>query len=110
MRGEAKTMRAAALVEQVQTRDRAVQARAAAAAAANATLLQGLDAFRGVHLDPNASHWDEVRLGRLARGTGAIVHLLRLLQMGDDNDDFLDTTIEFGDGTQYKIEIGRAHV
>ena len=104
MRGEAKTMRAAALVEQVQTRDRAVQARAAAAAAANATLLQGLDAFRGVHLDPNASHWDEVRLGRLARGTGAIVHLLRLLQMGDDNDDFLDTTIEFGDGTQYKID------
>lgn len=58
----AKILRAAALLEQMQSRDRAVQARAAAAAAANAHLLEGLDAFRGVHLDPNASHWDEVRL------------------------------------------------
>lgn len=56
----AKTLRAAALAEQIQARDRAIQARAAAAAAANAHLLEGLDAFRGVHLDPNASHWDEV--------------------------------------------------
>lgn len=53
-------MRAAAVLEQIQSRDRAIQARAAAAAAANAHLLEGLDAFRGVHLDPNASHWDEV--------------------------------------------------
>ena len=44
----------------MQSKDRAVQARAAAAAAANAHLLEGLDAFRGVHLDPNATHWDDV--------------------------------------------------
>ena len=25
------------------------------------------DAFRGVHLDPNAHHWDEVSLPRIAR-------------------------------------------
>ncbi|GAA5828987.1 hypothetical protein JCM11251_004089 [Rhodosporidiobolus azoricus] len=75
----AKEARARALMEQVQARERALQARAAAAAAQNAHLLEGLDAFRGVHLDPNASHWDE------------------------DEDDFLDTTIEFADGTQYKI-------
>lgn len=47
-------------MEQMQARERAIQARAAAAAAANAHLLEGLDAFRGIHLDPNASHWDEV--------------------------------------------------
>ncbi|KAM0751696.1 hypothetical protein T439DRAFT_216724 [Meredithblackwellia eburnea MCA 4105] len=79
----AKALRAQRLLEQMQSRDRAIQARAAAAAAANAHLLEGLDAFRGVHLDPNASHWDE---------------------MGDEDTDFLDDTIEFGDGTQYKIE------
>ncbi|KAL8291707.1 hypothetical protein RQP46_001965 [Phenoliferia psychrophenolica] len=78
----AKTLRAAALLEQMQSKDRAIQARAAAQAAANAHLLEGLDAFRGVHLDPNASHWDDD---------------------GEDTD-FLDDTIEFGDGTQYKIE------
>lgn len=55
-----KAMRAAAITEQTQAKERASQARAAAAAATNAHLLQGLDAFRGVHLDPNASHWDEV--------------------------------------------------
>lgn len=49
-------------MEQMQARERALQARAAAAAAQNANLLQNLDAFRGVHLDPNAHHWDEVRL------------------------------------------------
>ncbi|KAK4705177.1 uncharacterized protein P7C70_g1040, partial [Phenoliferia sp. Uapishka_3] len=81
----AKNFRAQALLEQMQSRDRAVQARAAAAAAANAHLLEGLDAFRGVHLDPNASHWDDD---------------------GEDTD-FLDDTIEFGDGTQYKIEDAR---
>ncbi|GAA5924776.1 uncharacterized protein JCM15063_005729 [Sporobolomyces koalae] len=75
----AKEARAKAVLEQMQARERAIQARAAAAAAQNANLLQNLDAFRGVHLDPNAHHWDE------------------------DDDDFLDTTIEFADGTQYKI-------
>ncbi|GAA5973255.1 hypothetical protein JCM11641_003037 [Rhodosporidiobolus odoratus] len=75
----AKEARARIVVEQMQAREREMQARAAAAAATNAHLLEGLDAFRGVHLDPNASHWDE------------------------DDDDFLDTTIEFADGTQYKI-------
>lgn len=73
----AKTIRAAALVEQVQSRDRAVQARAAAAAAANATLLQGLDAFRGLHLDPNASHWDDV--GESSLEEGAFAHPLRVV-------------------------------
>ncbi|KAL4069454.1 hypothetical protein J3A83DRAFT_3562185 [Scleroderma citrinum] len=40
------------------------------------------DAFRGVHLDPNAHHWDE---------------------MEEDDDNFLDNVIEFGDGRQYKV-------
>ncbi|KIJ68652.1 hypothetical protein HYDPIDRAFT_24910 [Hydnomerulius pinastri MD-312] len=43
---------------------------------------QEADAFRGVHLDPNAHHWDE---------------------MEEDDDNFLDNVIEFGDGRQYKI-------
>ncbi|GAA5932978.1 hypothetical protein JCM10213_009257 [Rhodosporidiobolus nylandii] len=75
----AKEARARALAEQMQAREKEMQARAAAAAAHNAHLLEELDAFRGVHLNPNAAHWDE------------------------DEDDFLDTTIEFADGTQYKI-------
>ncbi|KAJ3500314.1 hypothetical protein NLJ89_g9855 [Agrocybe chaxingu] len=41
------------------------------------------DTFRGVHLDPNAHHWDE---------------------MEEDNDNFLADVIEFGDGRQYKVE------
>ncbi|PFH49226.1 hypothetical protein AMATHDRAFT_5114 [Amanita thiersii Skay4041] len=41
------------------------------------------DTFRGVHLDPNAHHWDE---------------------MEEDDDNFLDGVIEFGDGRQYKVE------
>ncbi|GAA5998096.1 uncharacterized protein JCM10292_002319 [Rhodotorula paludigena] len=76
----AKEERARQLNEQVQAREKAAQARQAAQAAQNAHLLEELDAFRGKHLDPNAAHWDE------------------------DEDDFLDTTIEFADGTQYKIE------
>ncbi|KAI6045049.1 hypothetical protein EDC04DRAFT_194152 [Pisolithus marmoratus] len=40
------------------------------------------DAFRGLHLDPNAHHWDE---------------------MEEDDDNFLDNVIEFGDGRQYKV-------
>ncbi|TEB12114.1 hypothetical protein FA13DRAFT_1721981 [Coprinellus micaceus] len=41
------------------------------------------DAFRGVHLDPNAHHWDE---------------------MEEDDDDFLGGVVEFDDGRQYKVE------
>ncbi|KAG1716348.1 hypothetical protein ID866_832 [Astraeus odoratus] len=43
---------------------------------------QEADAFRGVHLDPNTHHWDE---------------------MDGDDDNFLDNVIEFGDGRQYKV-------
>ncbi|KAI6153373.1 hypothetical protein BKA82DRAFT_3970058 [Pisolithus tinctorius] len=43
---------------------------------------QEADAFRGLHLDPNAHHWDE---------------------MEEDDDNFLDNVIEFGDGRQYKV-------
>ncbi|CDO70272.1 hypothetical protein BN946_scf184942.g72 [Trametes cinnabarina] len=41
------------------------------------------DTFRGVHLDPNAHHWDE---------------------MEEDDDNFLDGVIEFGDGRQYTVQ------
>ncbi|KAI0359130.1 hypothetical protein OH77DRAFT_1137926 [Trametes cingulata] len=41
------------------------------------------DTFRGVHLDPNAHHWDE---------------------MEEDDDNFLGGVIEFGDGRQYKVQ------
>ncbi|BGP37370.1 hypothetical protein JCM10449v2_001276 [Rhodotorula kratochvilovae] len=77
----AKDVRQKVVAVQSEARDRASQARAAATAAHNAHLLEELDAFRGVHLDPNAAHWDEA-----------------------DDDDFLDTTIEFADGTQYKLD------
>lgn len=60
----AKELRAQAMMEQMQARERAEQARAALAAAKNAHLLEELDAFRGKHLDPNAHHWDEVRSSR----------------------------------------------
>lgn len=59
------------------------QAKPAVDAAANQARLEEADTFRGVHLDPNAHHWDE---------------------MEEDNDDFLGGVIEFGDGRQYKIE------
>ncbi|KAF9270486.1 hypothetical protein L218DRAFT_36721 [Marasmius fiardii PR-910] len=45
--------------------------------------LEEADTFRGVHLDPNAHHWDE---------------------MEEDDDNFLGGVIEFGDGRQYKID------
>ncbi|GAA6047704.1 hypothetical protein JCM3770_001731 [Rhodotorula araucariae] len=77
----AKDTRQKVVAAQSDARDRASQARAAATAAQNAHLLEELDTFRGVHLDPNAAHWDEA-----------------------DDDDFLDTTIEFADGTQYKLD------
>lgn len=44
---------------------------------------QEADTFRGVHLNPNAHHWDEMEEG---------------------DDDFLGGVIEFGDGRQYKVE------
>lgn len=58
------------------------------------------DTFRGVHLDPNAHHWDEVcSLFQLTRYWGT-----DMLQMEEDNDDFLGGVIEFGDGRQYQIQ------
>lgn len=57
----AKALRAAMLVEQTRARERDREARAQAMAARNAEILEGLDRFRGIHLDPNRSHWDEVR-------------------------------------------------
>ncbi|TFK20162.1 hypothetical protein FA15DRAFT_647446 [Coprinopsis marcescibilis] len=45
--------------------------------------IEDADTFRGVHLDPNAHHWDE---------------------MPEDDDDFLGGVVEFGDGRQYKVE------
>ncbi|CAH7675945.1 hypothetical protein PPACK8108_LOCUS11028 [Phakopsora pachyrhizi] len=62
-------------------REKAIQERAAASAAFNQQLLQTLDGFRGTHLDPNASHWDEM----------------------EDEDDMFGEVVEFGDGTQYKV-------
>ncbi|EIW86424.1 hypothetical protein CONPUDRAFT_161177 [Coniophora puteana RWD-64-598 SS2] len=44
--------------------------------------MQEADAFRGVHLDPNAHHWDE---------------------MEEDDDNFLDEPINFGDGRHYEV-------
>ncbi|KAJ3736928.1 hypothetical protein DFJ43DRAFT_1048471 [Lentinula guzmanii] len=45
--------------------------------------MEEADTFRGVHLDPNAHHWDE---------------------MEEDDDNFLNGVIDFGDGRQYKID------
>ncbi|KZW02071.1 hypothetical protein EXIGLDRAFT_512031 [Exidia glandulosa HHB12029] len=39
--------------------------------------------FRGAHLDPNASHWDEM----------------------EEDEDFFQNPIEFGDGTQYNVDV-----
>ncbi|TFK41350.1 hypothetical protein BDQ12DRAFT_436340 [Crucibulum laeve] len=54
-----------------------------AAAASKQARMEDADTFRGVHLDPNAHHWDEDE---------------------EDDDNFLGGVIEFGDGRQYKIE------
>ncbi|TFK76841.1 hypothetical protein BDN72DRAFT_953354 [Pluteus cervinus] len=54
-----------------------------AAAPPKPTRSEEADTFRGLHLDPNAHHWDE---------------------MEEDDDNFLDGVIEFGDGRQYKVE------
>ncbi|KAI5829426.1 hypothetical protein K523DRAFT_274556 [Schizophyllum commune Tattone D] len=51
--------------------------------AAEAAAAAEADAFRGVHLNPNAHHWDEMEEG---------------------DDDFLGGVIEFGDGRQYKVD------
>ncbi|KAF8624753.1 hypothetical protein AX15_005651 [Amanita polypyramis BW_CC] len=45
------------------------------------------DTFRGVHLDPNAHHWDE---------------------MVEDDDNYWDNVIEFGDGRRYKVEVAES--
>ncbi len=58
------------------------------------------DTFRGVHLDPNAHHWDEVSSCSIRPYSGTT----DTLQMEEDNDDFLGGVIEFGDGRQYQIQ------
>ncbi|KAF8971529.1 hypothetical protein BDZ97DRAFT_1786963 [Flammula alnicola] len=62
---------------------RADEAKTASDTSAKQLRLEEADTFRGVHLDPNAHHWDE---------------------MEEDDDNFLGGVIEFGDGRQYKIE------
>ncbi|MBW0487136.1 hypothetical protein O181_026851 [Austropuccinia psidii MF-1] len=74
-------MKAQSMAAAIAARDKANQERAAASAAYNQQLLQTLDGFRGTHLDPNASHWDEM----------------------EDEDDMFGEVVEFGDGTQYKV-------
>ncbi|KAI7957725.1 hypothetical protein MJO29_005942 [Puccinia striiformis f. sp. tritici] len=74
-------LKAQSIAAAVAARDKVVQDRAAASAAYNQQLLQTLDGFRGTHLDPNASHWDEM----------------------EDEDDMFGEVVEFGDGTQYKV-------
>ncbi|KAF9557882.1 hypothetical protein CPC08DRAFT_32029 [Agrocybe pediades] len=59
------------------------EAKAQSGAASKQLRSEEADAFRGVHLDPNVHHWDE---------------------MEEDDDNFLGGVIEFGDGRQYKIE------
>ncbi|RDX56153.1 hypothetical protein OH76DRAFT_1468548 [Lentinus brumalis] len=59
----------------------------AAAAHKQAVITAEEDTFRGVHLDPNAHHWDE---------------------MEEDDDNFLGGVIEFGDGRQYQVQSGDA--
>ncbi|KIJ45757.1 hypothetical protein M422DRAFT_67178 [Sphaerobolus stellatus SS14] len=60
------------------------QAEADAAQKARDALNETAAAFRGAHLDANARHWDEME--------------------DEDDTDFLNGVIEFGDGRQYKIE------
>ena len=40
---------------------KADEAKATSETAAKQLRLEEADAFRGIHLDPNAHHWDEVR-------------------------------------------------
>lgn len=51
-------------------------------AASKAVLNDSEDAFRGVHLDPTATHWDDDEA---------------------DNDNFLEEVVKFADGTQYSV-------
>ncbi|KAJ1310351.1 hypothetical protein OPQ81_007089 [Rhizoctonia solani] len=46
------------------------------------TDIDNRDSFRGIHLDPNAHHWDE---------------------MEDESNDFLGEVIDFGDGKTYAV-------
>ncbi|CAE6433409.1 unnamed protein product [Rhizoctonia solani] len=48
----------------------------------NETDTDARDSFRGIHLDPNAHHWDE---------------------MEDESNDFLGEVIDFGDGKTYAV-------
>ncbi|TFK57470.1 hypothetical protein OE88DRAFT_1651206 [Heliocybe sulcata] len=52
-------------------------------AAHQQALQEEADAFRGVHLNPNVHHWDE---------------------MEEDDENFLGGVIDFGDGRQYNIQ------
>ena len=61
---------------------------------------QDADTFRGIHLNPNAHHWDEVR----SSDKTIIVWSHWPWQEEEDNDDFLGGVIEFGDGRQYTIQ------
>ncbi|PBK77084.1 hypothetical protein ARMSODRAFT_1079148 [Armillaria solidipes] len=75
----------AAEVAQVSRKPKGMDAKepTEASAAHKQARLEEADTFRGVHLDPNAHHWDE---------------------MEEDDDNFLDGVIEFGDGRQYKVD------
>lgn len=59
------------------------------------------DTFRGVHLDPNAHHWDEVRLWPFV--SSKLEFNVTPFQMEEDDDNFLGGVIEFGDGRQYQV-------
>ncbi|KAF9036491.1 hypothetical protein BDZ89DRAFT_1130128 [Hymenopellis radicata] len=53
-----------------------------ASAAHKQARMEEADTFRGVHLDPNASHWDEM----------------------EEDDNFFDSVVEFEDGRRYEVE------
>ena len=61
-------------------KERADKMAAAAQAAYNQRVLEGLKSFSGVHNDPNAPHWDEM-----------------------DDDDDLEDILEFADGMRYEV-------
>ncbi|KIY69678.1 hypothetical protein CYLTODRAFT_488747 [Cylindrobasidium torrendii FP15055 ss-10] len=54
----------------------------ASPSAAQQVSAEEADTFRGVHLDPNAHHWDEM----------------------EEDDNFLDSVVEFEDGRRYEVE------
>ncbi|KDQ54750.1 hypothetical protein JAAARDRAFT_37853 [Jaapia argillacea MUCL 33604] len=73
----------AAEVAQVRAVKQTEKVAADAAVAQHQASQADADTFRGIHLNPNAHHWDE---------------------MEEDDDNFLDEVIDFGDGRQYKIQ------